>query len=166
MQQHTPLQILILCTGNSARSLLGEALLNHYAAGRWQAYSAGSQTKGIPHPLALSTLQSHGIETHNLRSKSWDEFASAHAPNLDVVITVCDNAANEMCPIWQGTPMKVHWGIADPAAVSGTEVDQRAAFEQAFAILNRRVQALCSVAINRHDPVDLKLVLDELAKVN
>ena len=104
MQQDTPLQILILCTGNSARSLLGEALLNHYAAGRWQAYSAGSQPKGIPHPLALSTLQSRGIETHNLRSKSWDEFASAHAPNLDVVITVCDTRPTKCVQFGRARP--------------------------------------------------------------
>ena len=162
---HTrPLQILILCTGNSARSLLGEALLNHHAAGRWQAHSAGSKPKGTPHPLALQTLQTHHIDITELRSKSWNEFASPAAPTLDAVITVCDNAANEVCPIWHGAPVTVHWGIADPAAVVGSEADQRAAFEQAFNILNHRIQRMARLPLEQYGPAQLKAALTALAQ--
>jgi arsenate reductase len=165
MSNTQPLQILILCTGNSARSLLGEALLNHHAAGRWQAYSAGSHPKGAPHPLALSTLQAHGVSTMGLRSKSWDEFAGATASQLDVVITVCDNAADEVCPVWHGTPIKVHWGIADPAAAVGSDADQRVAFEQAFNILSKRIQRMTAIQLVQYEPVQLKAALVALAEV-
>lgn len=168
----SPLHILVLCTGNSARSLLGEALFNHYAAGRWQAHSAGSHPKGLPHPLALQILAAHGVSTHGLRSKSWDEFAAENAPVLDIVITVCDNAANEVCPIWHGSqdkaPMKIHWGIPDPAAAQGGEDDRRVAFEQAFNTLDKRVARL-SQYINQQgniqDFTQLQNELRELAKL-
>jgi arsenate reductase len=160
-----PLHILILCTGNSARSLLGEALLNHYAAGQWQAHSAGSQPKGVPHPLALQTLQAHHIEIAGLRSKSWNEFAAPGAPSLDIVITVCDNAAHEMCPIWQGAPITVHWGIPDPAAVTGSEAEQRAAFEQAYQTLSTRILRLTPLTLNELNATQLQGELRALAAV-
>jgi arsenate reductase (thioredoxin) len=160
-----PLHLLVLCTGNSARSLLGEALLNHYAAGRWLADSAGSQPKGTPHPLALLTLQLHGIETSGLRSKNWDEFATPDAPKLDIVITVCDNAAKETCPVWHGAPIRVNWGIPDPAAVSGSETEQRAAFELALQTLEKRVQQMAQLPLANLSPAQLQAELRELAKV-
>lgn len=140
--------ILFLCTGNSARSILAEALLNHKGAGRFRGFSAGSQPKGEPHPMALSVLEAHGLPTAGLRSKSWDEFAGPDAEPIEYIVTVCDNAAGETCPIWPGHPVTAHWGIADPAAVDGD--GQRAAFERAFALMDMRISAF------------LELPLDEL----
>lgn len=161
-----PLEILVLCTGNSARSLIGEALLNHYAAGKWHAYSADSHPKGVPHPMAIRTLQSHGIETKTLRSKSWDEFSTAQAPQLDVVITVCDNAANETCPLWHGTPIKVHWGIADPAAVTSSQSQQLIAFETAYEILKYRIERMSTLSLAIDHPSQLRAQLSALADPN
>ncbi len=135
-------QVLVLCTGNSARSVLAEALLNHRGAGRVVAHSAGSHPKGTVHPLALQLLQEQGLPVVGLRSKSWDEFAGPSAPALDIVITVCDNAAGEVCPIWSGSPLTAHWGIEDPAAATGTDAQRRAAFRKAYDELDERVQAL------------------------
>lgn len=129
--------ILVLCTGNSARSILGEALFNDLGSGRVAAWSAGSRPKGEVHPRALATLAGHGHPTTGLRSKSWDEFASASAPAMDIVITVCDAAAGESCPIWPGAPVRAHWGIPDPAAAEASQID--AAFEGAYRQLRARI---------------------------
>ena len=134
-----PASALFLCTGNSARSILAEALLNRLGEGRWRGFSAGSFPKGEVHPMALQVLAGHGFPTAGLRSKSWDEFAGAGAPRLDLVVTVCDNAAGEACPIFPGTPARLHWGLADPAAVEGA--GQRAAFEAAYDELEARISA-------------------------
>ena len=131
--------VLFLCTGNSARSILAEGLMNHKGKGRFQAYSAGSRPSGQPRPEALRQLEQAGISTEGLRSKSWGEFAAPGAPKLDFVFTVCDNAANEQCPYWPGQPMTAHWGIADPAAVKGTPEEIARAFQEAFTILDRRI---------------------------
>jgi arsenate reductase len=137
--------ILILCTGNSARSILAEALFNHLGAGRIVAYSAGSRPKGTVHPLALQLLQQQCLPTAAMRSKSWDEFAAPGAPTLDIVITVCDNAAGEACPLWPGQPLRAHWGIADPAAATGSEAERRAAFRQAYDQLEKRVRLMLAL---------------------
>lgn len=135
------LNVLVLCTGNSARSILGEALFTALGEGRIRGFSAGSFPKGEPHPLALETLQAHGRDTAGLRSKSWDEFAAPGAPEIDAVITVCDNAAAEVCPVWPGAPVKAHWGLPDPAAIADPDA-ARAAFEITYAELERRISAL------------------------
>ena len=132
-----PAGVLFLCTGNSARSILAEALLNGEGGGRFRAFSAGSFPKGTVHPMALAVLRDNGFATAGLRSKSWNEFAGADAPPLDVIVTVCDNAAGETCPIWPGNPAREHWGIPDPAEIEGP--GQRAAFEAAFHVLQSRI---------------------------
>lgn len=142
-----PLTILILCTGNSARSIMGEAILNRVGQGRFRAFSAGSQPKGEPHPLALNLLAREGIDTAFARSKSWDEFAGPDAPALDLVITVCDSAAGETCPYWPGAPITAHWGIPDPAAATGTEAERALAFATAYAQLTRRALALAALPL-------------------
>jgi arsenate reductase (thioredoxin) len=147
-------RILFLCTGNSARSVLAEALLNRMGEGRFEAFSAGSFPKGKIHPMALTLLGDKGFPTDELRSKSWDEFAGPGAPPLDVIITVCDNAAGETCPIWPGRPMTAHWGIADPAEVEGP--GQRQAFDRAFDALKRRIAQLLALPLDGLDPPSLK----------
>jgi arsenate reductase len=138
--------VLFLCTGNSARSILAEALLNHVGSSRFRAWSAGSHPKGAVHPMAIATLEAHGIPTAGLHSKSWDAFAGKEAPQIDLVVTVCDNAAAETCPVWPGHPVTAHWGIPDPAAVDGVD-EQRRAFENTFDVLHRRVSRLASLPI-------------------
>ena len=138
---------LFLCTGNSARSIMAEALLNHKSKGNFTAYSAGSHPSGTPRPEALAQLQSAGIGIEGLRSKSWDEFAVPGAPHLDFVFTVCDNAANEACPYWPGQPMTAHWGIPDPAAVKGTPEEIARAFREAFVVLDRRIGLFLSLPL-------------------
>ncbi len=135
---------LILCTGNSARSILAEALINHLGAPRWRAFSAGSKPAGKVNPYALLTLESHNIIVTDGRSKSWDEFALLTALKMDLVITVCDNAANETCPIWPGAPLTAHWGLDDPAAAQG-DVELRKAFESAYRIIRHRVEAFVAL---------------------
>ena len=135
--------VLFLCTGNSARSLLAEALLNRDGAGRFKAYSAGSQPKGVPHPMALKVLDELGIDTNELRSKSWTEFSVPDAPPMDLIITVCDNAAGESCPVWPGRPISAHWGIEDPAAVDGP--GQKDAFLTALRYLRNRISLLLNL---------------------
>jgi arsenate reductase len=135
--------VLFLCTGNSARSILAEALLNRAGAGRFRAFSPGSYPKSEPHPAALDLLAEQGLPTEGLRSKSWDEFAAAGAPEMDMIITVCDNAAGETCPVWPGHPATAHWGIEDPAAVEGE--GQRQAFFNAMTYLQRRISLLLSL---------------------
>jgi len=141
-----PLNVLVLCTGNSARSILGEALFNHLGAGRVCAFSAGSQPSGKVNPVALETLQKHGIPLPDPRSKSWDEFAAPGAPQLDLIFTVCASAAGETCPVWPGHPATAHWGIADPAHVEPIEA-RRAAFEVAYRQLRARIEALLALPL-------------------
>jgi len=147
--------VLFLCTGNSARSILGEALLNHVGEGRFRAFSAGSTPKGQVHPLTLDVLRRVGISTEGLRSKPWDEFATPDAPRMDFVFTVCDNAAGEVCPIWPGQPMTAHWGIEDPAAVEGPEFQRRAAFELALRYLRNRISAFINLPLASIDHLAL-----------
>lgn len=133
--------VLFLCTGNSARSILAEAYLNAAGQGRYRAYSAGSKPGGRVNPHALSLLREKGISAEGARSKSWDEFAVPGAPRLDLVVTVCDNAAGETCPVWPGAPSRAHWGVDDPAAVEGSDAEKRAAFEKAFRELKAKIDA-------------------------
>lgn len=144
-----PLHILFLCTGNSARSILAEALLNHRGNGRFRAYSAGSHPKGEVHPLALDVLRLSHLPTERLRSKSWDEFATPDAPRLDFVFTVCDRAAAEVCPIWPGHPATAHWGIEDPAALEGSDEEKMRAFQRAFDDLDARIQGFVAATSDR-----------------
>ena len=148
---------LILCTANSARSILAEAILNRLGQGRFQAYSAGSHPRGTPNPLALELLAALGYPTEALRSKSWDEFAVPGAPKMDLVITVCDSAAGETCPLWPGAPLKAHWGIPDPAGVPGGLAAEQAAFGQAYQRLEARMKALVALPIEAMSPDALKL---------
>jgi arsenate reductase len=139
--------VLFLCTGNSARSIMAEAILNQKARGRFTGYSAGSHPSGSPRPEAIAQLASAEIPTSGLRSKSWDEFAALGAPSIDFIFTVCDNAANEVCPIWPGHPMSAHWGIPDPAAVKGAPEEIERAFRDAFTILDRRINLLLALPL-------------------
>jgi len=157
-----PYNVLFLCTGNSARSILGEAILNKMGGGKFVAYSAGSQPKGAVHPQAIALLQRLGFATDGLRSKSWDEFAATGAPALDFVFTVCDNAANEVCPVWPGQPMTAHWGVPDPAAVEGEA--QAVAFRDAFQALQRRIELFANLPVRSLDRMSLKKRLDEIGK--
>ena len=159
-----PYNVLFLCTGNSARSVLAEAILDHRGAGKFAAYSAGSHPKGKVHPLAIELLDRLQLPTAGLRSKSWDEFAKPGAPQLDFIFTVCDNAAGEVCPIWPGQPMTAHWGVEDPAAVEGNVETQRAAFKKAFNELEARIKVFASLSIASLDRSRLKARLDEIGK--
>jgi len=141
----SPKNVLFLCTGNSARSILAESLMNHWGEGRFRGYSAGSFPKGEVHPYAVELLGQFGMPTGGLRSKSWNEFAAPHAPAMDFVFTVCDQAAGEACPVWPGHPITAHWGVADPAAVAGSRAMQALAFRQAFAVLERRIKLFVDV---------------------
>ena len=147
--------VLFLCTGNSARSILGEALLNHVGGDRFRAYSAGSHPKGQVHPMTLEVLTDAGISTDGLRSKAWDEFAVADAPKMDFVFTVCDQAAGEACPLWPGQPMSAHWGIEDPAAAEGSEFQRRAAFEDALSYMRNRIAAFTNLPLTSIDRLTL-----------
>lgn len=146
-----PFNVLVLCTGNSARSILGEALFNHWGAGRIRAFSAGSKPAGRVNPVALETLEKHGIPMPDARSKSWDEFAAPGAPPIDFIFTVCGNAANETCPVWPGHPTTAHWGIDDPAHVEPLAT-RRAAFEKAYCELERRVRAFLALPLEAMRP--------------
>jgi arsenate reductase len=151
--------VLFLCTGNSARSVLAESLLNHLGGGRFRAYSAGSQPKGEVHPLALELLHSLDLPTAGLRSKSWCEFEATAAPAMDFIFTVCDNAAGEACPVWLGHPVTAHWGIEDPAAVYGSALEQKAAFVKALGYLRKRVAAFVALPLQRLEPTALRAQL-------
>src|SRR5450631_2088888 len=159
-----PFNVLFLCTGNLARSIMAEAILKKVGSGKFQAYSAGSQPKGQVHPEAARLLQSLDFNTTGFRSKSWNEFAKPGAPALDFVFTVCDNAAGEACPFWPGQPMTAHWGIPDPAAVEGTEVEKKFAFRQAFKAMETRIQLFLSLPLQSIDRMRLKESLDEIGK--
>ena len=157
--------VLILCTGNSARSILAEALVNRWGAGRFHGFSAGSHPKGAVHPLAIELLERMEFPTADLRSKSWDEFAGPSAPTLDFIFTVCDNAAGEMCPVWLGHPMTAHWGIHDPAAAEGSDADRRNAFREAFDALEKRIKAFVALPFASLDQRTLKHRLDEIGRL-
>lgn len=155
-----PYNVLFLCTGNSARSVLAEALLNEMGGGRFTAFSAGSQPKGVVHAMALEVLAERGIATGELHSKSWSEFGTPGAPEIDFIFTVCDNAADEMCPIWPGKPISAHWGIADPAAVEGP--DQKEAFLTAMSHLRTRIQSLVALPLESMDAPTIRSRLREI----
>jgi len=157
--------VLFLCTGNSARSILAEALLTRWGGDRFRAFSAGSFPKGAVHPLALETLTAHHLPASGFRSKSWDEFSGPSAPRLDFVFTVCDRAAQEVCPIWPGQPMTAHWGVEDPAAVDGTRDEQVRAFERAFRHLDARIKIFSSLRFDQLDELALKRRLDDIGRM-
>ena len=154
--------VLFLCTGNSARSILGEAVMNKLGEGRFRAYSAGSQPKGQVHPMALSVLQGLGFDTTDMRSKSWDEFAGSGVPQFDFIFTVCDNAAGETCPVWIGHPMTSHWGIEDPAAIEGD--GQREAFLQALRYLQNRIALFLALPISSLDDMAMRRKLKDIGQ--
>jgi arsenate reductase len=156
--------VLFLCTGNSARSILAESLLNHLGAGRFHAFSAGSFPKGQVNPLALELLKRMDLPSDGLRSKSWNEFAVPGAPALDFIFTVCDNAAGEVCPIWRGKPTTAHWGIADPAAVAGTEAEKVLAFRTAMRELETRIKLFINLPIASLEQLKLKEKLNEIGR--
>jgi arsenate reductase (thioredoxin) len=155
---------LFLCTGNSARSILAEAILNHRGKASFQGYSAGSHPRGSVNPYALKILESAGLATDYLRSKSWDEFARAGAPRLDFAFTVCDNAAREVCPVWPGQPMTAHWGVPDPAAVAGSPEQIERAFREAFVTLDRRIGLLLSLPLASLDQLAIKQQIDRIGR--
>jgi protein-tyrosine-phosphatase len=159
-----PYHVLFLCTGNSARSILSEAILNSRGAGRFTAHSAGSHPTGRVNPFALDLLQRMGLSTVGLRSKSWDEFAVPGAPELDFVFTVCDNAAGEACPYWPGQPMTAHWGVPDPAGVEGTDLQKTDAFREAFRMLERRIALFTSLPIASLDRLTLSAKVHEIGR--
>jgi arsenate reductase (thioredoxin) len=154
--------VLFLCTGNSARSIMAEAILNQKGRGRFTAYSAGSHPSGAVRPEAIRQLDGVHLPTTGLHSKSWDEFAKPGAPQLDFVFTVCDNAANEVCPVWPGQPMTAHWGIPDPASVQGSEEERARAFRDAFFLLDRRISLFLSLPMSSLDNLSLKRELDKI----
>lgn len=154
--------VLFLCTGNSARSILGEAILNKDGEGRFHAYSAGSQPKGDVHPLAIKELDALGYSTENLSSKSWDVFSGTDAPQMDFIFTVCDNAAGEACPVWNGHPVTAHWGIEDPAAVEGNDAEKQRAFAQAARFLKNRISAFLSLP---HATIDRMALQNHLKEI-
>lgn len=157
--------VLILCTGNSARSILAEAILNREGAGRFKAYSAGSQPKGHPNPYAISLLKDLGYDTAEFRSKSWDEFATPDAPKMDFIITVCDSAAGEACPYWPGHPLVAHWGIPDPANVEGTDAEKRSAFMEAYRRLSSRMSEFVNLDVDNLDLASLKQRLNDIGSM-
>lgn len=156
--------VLFLCTGNSARSILAEAILNHKGKGRFTAYSAGSRPTGQPRPEALHQIELAGMSVEGLRSKSWDEFSAPGAPELHFIFTVCGNAANEQCPYWPGHPMTVHWGIPDPAAVQGTAEQVAKAFHDAFVVLERRIGMFLALPLSTLDPLAIKHELEKIGR--
>ena len=157
--------VLFLCTGNSARSILAESLTNHWGRGKFKGFSAGSYPKGEVHPLSLGLLRSVGMPVDGLRSKSWDEFAKPGAPVMDFVFTVCDQAAGEVCPIWPGQPVTAHWGVPDPAAVTGTEVEQVAAFRTTFRQLENRIKLFASLPVEKLDRLAIQQKVREIGRL-
>lgn len=156
--------VLFLCTGNSARSILAEAIMNHKGQPRFHAFSAGSHPSGHVHPEAIKQLHLAGLRTQDFRSKSWDEFAAPGAPTMDFVFTVCDNAAKEVCPIWPGQPMTAHWGVPDPAAVRGTPEDIQRAFRDAYVTLERRIGLFLSLPLASLDRLAIKREIDQIGQ--
>lgn len=162
--QTTVFNVLFLCTGNSARSILAEAIMNKVGAGRFKAYSAGSFPKGEVHPESIALLARLGFDTGFARSKNWDEFADPDAPKMDFVFTVCDDAANEACPVWPGQPLSAHWGIPDPAAVEGIDSEVSLAFSEAYRMLNTRISIFTALPLTSIDRMSLQPKLDEIGR--
>jgi protein-tyrosine-phosphatase len=160
-----PFNVLFLCTGNSARSILAEAILNKTGHGQFNGHSAGSQPKGEPHPQTIALLASLGYETSKFRSKSWNEFAKPDAPPLDFIFTVCDNAAGETCPFWPGQPMTAHWGVPDPAAATGSPAEIALAFKDTYRMLHRRIDAFTSLPIRSLDAMSLQAKLKDIGRM-
>lgn len=158
--------VLFLCTGNSARSILAEVLIEHWGKGRFKGYSAGSFPKGRVHPVAIELLDKLGLRTEGLRSKSWNEFAQPGAPVMDFVFTVCDQAAGEVCPVWPGNPITAHWGVPDPAAVEGTEEQYRQAFREACRQLETRIKLFVALPIDKLDRLAAKRRVDEIGRAH
>jgi arsenate reductase (thioredoxin) len=156
--------VLFLCTGNSARSIIAEAILNRVGSGKFRAFSAGSHPKGEVHPFAVQLLKSLNHDTSFARSKSWEEFAKPGAPEMNFVFTVCDNAANEACPVWPGQPMTAHWGVPDPAAVEGTDAEKHLAFADTYRMLNNRISIFMSLPMASLDRLALQRRLDEIGR--
>ncbi|MGC4396545.1 arsenate reductase ArsC [Hydrogenophaga crocea] len=160
--ENRPYNVLFICTGNSARSLMAEAVLNQLGGGRFRAFSAGSQPAGRPHPMALELLERNRYDTSTLRSKSWDEFAQPDAPEMDFVLTVCDKAAGEVCPVWPGQPISAHWGVEDPAAATGPEDKRRQAFNDALLVLSRRIAIFLALPLDKLDRLALQRELGRI----
>lgn len=160
-----PFNVLFLCTGNSARSIMAEAILNKVGGGKFHAFSAGSQPKGEPHPQTIALLSSLGFETSEFHSKSWNEFVAPGAPSLDFIFTVCDNAAGEACPFWPGQPVTAHWGIPDPAAATGTAAEIAGAFKDTYRMLNARIAAFAALPVRALDKMTLARKLKEIGKM-
>lgn len=156
--------VLFLCTGNSARSIIAEAILNRLGQGKFKAFSAGSQPKGTVHPYTLQLLKTLNYDISFARSKNWDEFAVPEAPKMDYVFTVCDNAANEACPVWPGQPMTAHWGVPDPAAAEGTEAEKHFAFDAVYRMLSTRISIFTSLPMTSLDKMALQQRLDEIGR--
>ena len=164
MNNDTPRNVLFLCTHNSARSVIAESIINRLGAGRFKGYSAGSQPSGQVHPYAMDLLRHLNYDVSDLRSKAWDEFAQPGAPKLDFVFTVCDNAANEVCPIWPGQPMTAHWGVPDPSAAEGTESERRFAFADTHRMLYQRIGIFVNLPLKSLDTLSLQRQLDEIGR--
>ena len=164
VSRNQPLNVLFLCTGNSARSIIAECVLNRLGAGKFKAYSAGSYPKGEANPHALAVLRKSNFDVSKLRSKSWDEFAAPGAPKLDFVFTVCDDAAKEVCPLWPGQPMTAHWGLPDPAAVEGSEAEQALAFADCFRMLYQRIGIFVSLPFDKLSKLSLQKKLEEIGE--
>jgi arsenate reductase len=162
--EHKTYNVLFLSTGNSARSIMAEVMMNHLGHGRFRAFSAGSHPNGRVNPWAIKTLQSAGMPTSGLASKSWDDFARPTAPALDFIITVCDNAANETCPVWPGKPTTAHWGVPDPAAVEGDDEKKRAAFRDAMNALRRRIELLVALPLDKLDRLSIRNNLRQIGE--
>ena len=161
---HRPYTVLFVRSGNSARSIMAESLINHWGQGKFRGFSAGSQPKGAVHPIALELLRHMKLPTAGLRSKSWDEFAAPGAPTLDFVFTVCDNAAGEVCPYWAGHPVSAHWGVLDPAAVAGSEADTWVAFRSAFQALEDRIRIFTSLPLESIDQLKIQERVDAIGR--
>lgn len=165
-KRERPYAVLFLCTGNSARSIMSEAILSRIGAGRFKSYSAGSQPKGDVHPRVVQMLKTLNYKPELFRSKSWEEFSGPDAPELDFVFTVCDNAANEVCPVWPGQPMTAHWGVPDPAAARGTDAEIAFAFDEAWRMLQNRITIFCNLPLESLDRLALKARLDEIGRAS
>jgi len=164
MAETTTYNVLFICTGNTARSILAEGLMNHLGRGRFSAYSAGSQPKGVVNPFALQTLASWHIPTDGFRSKSWDEFVRPDGPQMHYVFTVCDNAAGEVCPFWPGQPMTAHWGVPDPAAVDGTDDEKARAFVEVAVTLKRRIELMVALPLASLDKLRLQQEIKDIGR--
>ena len=164
MTEAQPLNVLFLCTHNSARSIIAEAVMNRLGVGKFKGYSAGSQPSGRVHPFAMDLLQKLNYDTSALRSKSWEEFTAPEAPQLDFVFTVCDNAANEVCPVWPGQPMSAHWGLPDPSAYEGSETERRVAFADTHRMLYQRIGIFTNLPLASLDKLSLQRRLDEIGR--